>query len=75
MDPAVEEQAICRAHRMGQTRQVTVVRYITEKSVEEVSPQRPGNLLKTASVTDHALDYRGTAEEEEPPSQGILRCC
>ncbi len=36
-NPAVEEQAIARALRMGQTRPVTVVRYMVKNSIEEVS--------------------------------------
>lgn len=59
---------------MGQTRQVTVTRYIVEKSVEEVKAQHSGQIEKT-SVTDQDLDHRGTAEEKEPPSQGIVGCC
>ncbi|MFO0558616.1 MAG: DEAD/DEAH box helicase [Polyangiales bacterium] len=34
-NPAVEEQATDRAHRMGQTRKVTVYRLVTEGSVEQ----------------------------------------
>ncbi|KAK4205536.1 SNF2 family N-terminal domain-containing protein [Triangularia verruculosa] len=34
-NPSVEEQAIARAIRMGQTRRVTVVRYVVKNSVEE----------------------------------------
>ncbi|KAF5573492.1 helicase-like transcription factor [Fusarium pseudocircinatum] len=34
-NPMVEEQAIARVHRMGQQRQVTVIKYITPNSVEE----------------------------------------
>jgi SNF2 family DNA or RNA helicase len=34
-NPAVEEQATDRAHRMGQTRRVTVYRLVSEGSVEE----------------------------------------
>lgn len=34
-NPAVEEQATARAHRMGQTRNVFVYRYISKGSVEE----------------------------------------
>ena len=37
-NPSVEEQAIARAVRMGQTRTVTIIRYIVRNSVEEVSP-------------------------------------
>ena len=36
-NPTKEEQAIARAVRIGQTRTVTVFKYITERSVEEVS--------------------------------------
>ena len=39
-NPSVEEQAVARAVRMGQTRTVTITRYVVEKSVEEVSFQR-----------------------------------
>ncbi|KEZ44040.1 hypothetical protein SAPIO_CDS3774 [Scedosporium apiospermum] len=34
-NPAIEEQAIGRALRIGQNEQVTIIRYITEKSVED----------------------------------------
>ncbi|RYP51600.1 hypothetical protein DL768_003107 [Monosporascus sp. mg162] len=34
-NPSVEEQAIARALRMGQTRTVTIVKYITAKTVEQ----------------------------------------
>ncbi|OCL09465.1 DNA repair protein rad5 [Glonium stellatum] len=34
-NPSVEEQAIARALRMGQTRTVTVIKYVTEKTVEQ----------------------------------------
>lgn len=33
-NPSVEEQAIARALWMGQTREVTIIRYIIENSVE-----------------------------------------
>ena len=35
-NPSVEEQAIARAVRIGQTRPVTVMRYIVKKTIEEV---------------------------------------
>ncbi|EMR72008.1 putative snf2-related protein [Eutypa lata UCREL1] len=34
-NPSVEEQAIARAVRMGQTRSVTIIRYVVKNSVEE----------------------------------------
>ncbi|EAQ87255.1 hypothetical protein CHGG_03874 [Chaetomium globosum CBS 148.51] len=36
-NPSVEEQAIAGAVRMGQTRAVTIIRYVVKNSVEEVS--------------------------------------
>jgi SNF2 family DNA or RNA helicase len=39
-NPAVEEQAIGRALRMGQRRPVTVVRYMVKNSIEEVGQSR-----------------------------------
>jgi hypothetical protein len=38
-NPSVEEQAIARAVRMGQTRKVTIIRYIVQRSVEQVRYQ------------------------------------
>ena len=32
----VEEQALCRIHRVGQSRNVTTVRYVMKDSFEEV---------------------------------------
>ncbi|KAI1752665.1 SNF2 family N-terminal domain-containing protein [Xylaria castorea] len=34
-NPSVEEQAIARALRMGQTREVTIIRYMVENTVEQ----------------------------------------
>lgn len=38
-NPTVEEQAMARIHRIGQTRPVTAIRYIMEDSIEEVKIQ------------------------------------
>ena len=42
----VEEQAAARVHRIGQTRPVTIYRYIVEDSVEEVKD----TLAKLSSI-------------------------
>jgi DNA helicase INO80 len=39
-NPTVDQQAMDRAHRLGQTKQVTVYRLITRKSIEERMRQR-----------------------------------
>lgn len=36
-NPAVEDQALARVHRMGQRRPVVTIRYIMRDSIEEVS--------------------------------------
>jgi hypothetical protein len=36
-NPMIEEQALCRVHRVGQQREVTTVRYLMRGSFEEVS--------------------------------------
>jgi SNF2 family DNA or RNA helicase len=38
-NPSVENQAIGRIFRLGQERPVTVVRYIVDKTIEDVSPE------------------------------------
>lgn len=35
-NPMIEEQALCRVHRVGQTRPCTTIRYIMRDSFEEV---------------------------------------
>jgi hypothetical protein len=36
-NPTIEEQALARVHRLGQTKKVTTVRFIMKDSVEDVS--------------------------------------
>jgi SNF2 family DNA or RNA helicase len=37
-NPMIEEQALCRIHRVGQRREVTTIRYLMRDSCEEVTP-------------------------------------
>jgi SNF2 family DNA or RNA helicase len=49
--PAIEEQAIDRVHRLGQTREVTVKRMIIEDAVEEsvlITQDKKRELVGTA---------------------------
>jgi len=57
-NPYVEDQAIGRVFRMGQSKNVCAVRYVMETSVEEVGITIPSSLLLivfnlTASPSDH----------------------
>lgn len=36
-NPSLEEQALARVHRIGQTKEVTTVRFIMEDTIETVS--------------------------------------
>ncbi|KAK4102528.1 hypothetical protein N658DRAFT_469140 [Parathielavia hyrcaniae] len=49
-NPSVEDQAIARAFRMGQTRDVTIIRYVVKSSVEEVSPLKD-QLVRVAQAS------------------------
>ncbi|KAK6343599.1 hypothetical protein TWF730_011190 [Orbilia blumenaviensis] len=65
-NPAIEAQAIGRAYRMGQTRPVTVIRYITEKSVEQniAALQERKGRLATFTLDDSANGDLSSALED-----------
>jgi SNF2 family DNA or RNA helicase len=44
-NPSLEDQALARAHRLGQTRPVTTIRYVMENSFEEVGSPMPHSIL------------------------------
>lgn len=65
-NPAVEEQAAGRAHRMGQKRVVQVVRLVAEGTIEETMlelQQRKKDLIK--DVLDPAEGASSTLTEED----------
>ena len=46
-NPAVEDQAICRAHRIGQTKKVRVYKFITEINTHRINKDSPITSLDT----------------------------
>ncbi len=54
-NPQVDLQAIDRAHRIGQKREVNIYRFVTEGTVEEVIVKRAARKLKV----DHLIMQRG----------------
>eukprot|EP00984_Skeletonema_dohrnii_P037600 scaffold39844_cov167-Skeletonema_dohrnii-CCMP3373.AAC.1 len=69
MDPAtnsaIEEQAIDRIHRIGQTRPVTVKRFIMEGTVEQRVLENRRSLAADQPTASALLDGSGDLEEEE----------
>lgn len=60
-NPQVDLQAIDRAHRIGQKRDVVVYRFVTEGSVEEKIVERAARKLKV----DHLIMQRGKFNQKE----------
>ena len=54
-NPQVDLQAIDRAHRIGQTKEVTIYRFVTEGTVEDVIVKRAARKLKV----DHLIMQKG----------------
>jgi SNF2 family DNA or RNA helicase len=64
-NPALEEQADSRAHRMGQTSQVTVYRYICANTIEErIDALLRGKRALFQDVVEDATIDLGTALTE-----------
>ncbi len=60
LDPAVEEQAIGRIHRIGQSAATTVHRFVVSATVEE-------NVHKICSARAAAMDMRAAVHRVEAP--------
>ncbi|MDN6666853.1 MAG: DEAD/DEAH box helicase [Brevibacterium sp.] len=67
-NPATENQAIDRAHRIGQTKNVMVYRYVTEGTIEEkvLALQK-----KKAELFDSLMSDGGTFEGRGPSGQAF----
>jgi SNF2 family DNA or RNA helicase len=66
-NPAVEDQATDRAHRIGQKKKVYVVKLIASGSVEEkvlaLQRRKQALIAATVSTTDAAIVEKLTAED------------
>ncbi|KAF9524663.1 SNF2-family ATP dependent chromatin remodeling factor snf21 [Crepidotus variabilis] len=73
-NPHADLQAQDRAHRIGQTRAVLILRFITEKSVEEAMYQRARYKLDIDDKVIQAgrFDNKSTVEEQEEFLRSIL---
>lgn len=73
-NPHADLQAQDRAHRIGQTRAVLILRFITEKSVEEAMYQRARYKLDIDDKVIQAgrFDNKSTQEEQE---EFLVRLC
>lgn len=73
-NPHADLQAQDRAHRIGQTKAVLILRFITEKSVEEAMYQRARYKLDIDDKVIQAgrFDNKSTQEEQEQLLVGCL---
>jgi len=72
-NPQADLQAMDRAHRIGQTKQVYVFRFITQDAVEERILDRATQKLKL----DQMVIQEGRAQQAQkgvPLSTGLERC-
>lgn len=69
-NPQSDLQAEARVHRIGQTKEVTVIRLVTKDTVEEVILQRALRKLKLSSTVIEEGKFRADKDEEkESPEQ------
>ncbi|KAF4635250.1 hypothetical protein G7Y89_g2850 [Cudoniella acicularis] len=60
-NPMIEEQALCRVHRVGQKRQITTIRYLMRDSFEEqiVDIQKRKKMLAQVTLAQGPLSEAG----------------
>ena len=69
-NPAVEAQAVDRAHRIGQTKQVYVYRFVTEDSVEERMLERAAQKLRL----DQLVIQQGRTQTSKGTNMPLPSC-
>ena len=63
-NPTVEEQALARVHRMGQTKPVTTIRFMMENTFEEVGVPT-ATLIYGSWLTCDSVLWRPRSESED----------
>jgi hypothetical protein len=71
-NPHVEEQAFARIHRMGQSREVTTVRYVMDNSFEDVCPGFPPPKKKRKEVADFPRKHMLKLQNRKAHLAGLL---
>ncbi|KAF1951046.1 hypothetical protein CC80DRAFT_425457 [Byssothecium circinans] len=56
-NPSLEDQALARAHRLGQTQPVTTLRYVMRNSIEEVTSITVGRKTPHAEMNRASEHY------------------
>lgn len=62
--PSIEDQAVDRVHRLGQTKEVHVVRFVCRDSVEEKIMELQNSKREMASVCENTGQQKRGATEE-----------
>ncbi len=71
-NPQVDLQAIDRAHRIGQKKQVIIYRLVTEGSVEEKIVERAARKLKVDHLIMQKGGYRGEKDQKNTVNSGEM---
>merc|ERR1712179_193104 len=70
-NPTVDQQAMDRAHRLGQTRQVTVYRLICKGTIEERILQRAEEKSEIQRMVIQGGSFKGLKQSELKPKEVV----